>query len=79
MLLENLLEFAGNADPVVGRQFRICLDAAPRSIAGDNLFERFVGHTHDHSAEHLDQPAVGIVYKPRIACQVDHTFDRLFV
>ena len=48
-------------------------------LAVENFLERVLGDVEHHAAEHLDQPAIGIVSEARIVAALGQAFDRLVI
>ena len=73
------LKVSDNASQGFGRQFGIVFHLLLKPGFGQHLFEEVVRDAHDHAAEHLNQAAIGVVDKARVAGQIDHALDGLIV
>ncbi len=64
---------------VLGTELRIGGHAALGTQLGQHLFEGLIVHAHHDRAEHLHQPAEGVVDEARVGGQLDHPSRSLLV
>ena len=74
MTSENFLEFFGNGSPVLAGNLGIAVNLCALTGCRDHFFKMLIRNAHDHTAEHLNQPAIGIINKALILGQPDHAF-----
>ena len=76
---DQAFEAFGDLLPLFFVQFNIQINPAHFFDISNHAFKGFIGHIHDHGAEHLHEPSIRIVDKARIAGQGDQIASRLVV
>ena len=76
---EDLLELRDDRLEFLGGELGVDLDVGLAPGPGEHLFERLVREPHHDTAEHLDQPAVGIEDEARVGGERDHALGGVLV
>ena len=79
VLLDDLLVFGNDFLQRLGVEVGIKLGFLLLLLAVEDFFECVLGNVEHHAAEHLDEPAIGVVGEARIVAALGQAFDRLVI